>query len=461
MKIITTVGTSIFENYKKDKQNKKDTDFKTHFEKIRDDFSAYSNWNECESRRTLLEVKVKKWYSSKEDSSAEIASILKIAGVKKPEELREKVEVVLLSSDTVLSKLACDLIYEWFKPYDDFQFSEYNIIDNQKKHKYNLDGKGFVIQNLRISDNKDYEKGFMRLIEVLDDLDLKPTDVLNITGGYKAIIPILTIYGQLENVPLKYIYNEQELGEVDLIEVKSLPINFDYPLSCLCQSYLSNDKQKITGMDDGGAQESLTKLGLVADGKVTVLGTLLSKYADKYAESNPGIFGDIVELVAHKQITQKSWDLLKNFDVQAHGWIGYRNKENNSYALNIPKEEQGKGIYDKIELDFVLKNGNSFAILECKSFGQFKDKLGKRALEQKAAWEALNSDMKISQLIFLIHKFDFQEINLRKNTITKLKKELSNYSPEFYTIDVPFDTDKVKFGYQNFIRQPPSITKEV
>jgi CRISPR/Cas system-associated protein Csm6 len=373
MKIITTVGTSIFENYKKDKQNKKDTDFKTHFEKIRDDFSAYSNWNECESRRTLLEVKVKKWYSSKEDSSAEIASILKIAGVKKPEELREKVEVVLLSSDTVLSKLACDLIYEWFKPYDDFQFSEYNIIDNQKKHKYNLDGKGFVIQNLRISDNKDYEKGFMRLIEVLDDLDLKPTDVLNITGGYKAIIPIMTIYGQLKNVPLNYIYDESELGKADLIELTGLPINFDWAFGELYVDFLTKTgRKKLEEKSEIVTLLRSNELIRKDSFKLTPFGKLFYDYIIKLNTDKKGDFGYFMELRVFEALFRQGRK------IKSQGCKIWHQLENNTYYFE-PKHDKDEKKEKSIDIDILIENKGNETWCEVKSCSE---KGLKKALKQ-------------------------------------------------------------------------------
>jgi CRISPR/Cas system-associated protein Csm6 len=440
MKIITTVGTSIFENYKKDKQNKKDTDFKTHFEKIRDDFSAYSNWNECESRRKSLEVKVKKWYSSKEDSSAEIASILKIAGVKKPEELKEKVEVVLLSTDTVLSKLACDLIYEWFKPYGDFQFSEHNIIDNQKKHKYNLDGKGFVIQNLRISNNTKYEQGFMRLIEVLDDLKLNENDVLNITGGYKAIIPIMTIYGQLKNVPLNYIYDESELGKTDVIKVESLPINYDTGIAELYTFHLDNTYLSSEEKDEEVVNR-LKKWRLVtSDNQVSVFGRLFRNLMDKNIEGGKSVLGAVME--------------LKLFQFFHETPSAFKQKSLKDFKIKFQGKKIGKAGFD-IDLYFTTENQET-AFCEVKSIKHLSgnnrqnyiDDISKR---YKASQE---DEINLTTYILIFYKADFQDEKYAHDCLKEMKKVSVELGIVFYAYfyDIPVNKTKDNFSYQSFVQ---------
>ena len=48
--------------------------------------------------------------------------------------------------------------------------------------------------------------------------------LLNITSGYKGITPILTIVGQLLNIPLVYLYERSD----NLIEIPPLPLSFDW-----------------------------------------------------------------------------------------------------------------------------------------------------------------------------------------------------------------------------------------
>lgn len=70
----------------------------------------------------------------------------------------------------------------------------------------------------------------MNLLEVLNKVCTKEA-ILNITGGYKGIIPIVTIWAQIKKVPLKYLFRESELdSEIQPLTLENLPVNFDYSL---------------------------------------------------------------------------------------------------------------------------------------------------------------------------------------------------------------------------------------
>jgi len=454
MKIITTVGTSIFENFRKDKINKNDNAFQTHFEKVRDDFSTYDKWDQCKSRREHLEGKIQNWYSQKADASAEIASILKIVGLDKPEELQEKVEIILLATDTVLSKLACDLIYEWFSPYENFQFPECEI----KNKNYTVDGKGFVIENLRISKNEDYEQGFMRLIEVLDDLDLKPTDVLNITGGYKAIIPILTIYGQLKNIPLKYIYNEQELGETDLIKLSGdLPIGFDWLKTELYGHLLNSD---ALNMYDTNSLEydELEKLKIVKKAtvkkkiKVTLsfLGEMLKKYLERESPKSPNIIGDFAEYKILEYFMNYPFE--ESYTQVQKGVKHYLSKEQ-SEAYEFKPEILHQGEYEEIEIDLLLINpiNCDYVIVESKFFNKVKD-LTEKA-EKRIITEKLLRGKIAKNYILYIPKLSTQRLESKKK-LMDLQEKCRKYGVQLiiYFTDIELDREKVTINYGAFIK---------
>jgi len=244
-KIITTVGTSILTNANKNRDNSEDQEIKPLYDFLeKGNYPYYDKWKDTQVQehisgnpieqnkglRKLVSDKIK----SDTNASAEIKSILKIV-----EESQEDVEVYLLATDTILSVLACELIQDWFNPIGNKETKErkkYEVKLNEKegneitktisvKFEHN---ENHIIKDLRVDSKGNYEKGFMNLIEQLDKLKLSKNDILNITGGYKAIIPILTLYGQLKEIPLKYIYNESELDKKnELVTVGNLPINFD------------------------------------------------------------------------------------------------------------------------------------------------------------------------------------------------------------------------------------------
>lgn len=225
-KIITTVGTSIFENYNESKKGK-DSRFNANYLKLKKESYPFSEWKKHKSRRDNLSEIIKSSFNKNNNSaSAEIASILAIAGNE------TDVEVHLIATDTVLSVLAAELIQKWFNE------SEYDItVLFEKPDKLVEEVKcNYIIQNLSVSSNDKFQEGFMNLIDVVSGLideskKAKEEVILNITGGYKAIIPIMTLIGQIKEVPLKYIYEESSFDEKDgLVEVGNLPISFDFSI---------------------------------------------------------------------------------------------------------------------------------------------------------------------------------------------------------------------------------------
>jgi CRISPR/Cas system-associated protein Csm6 len=229
MNIITTVGTSIFENYKD--KNPTDKGFKgiyKDFKKKSDDYSCFKNVDTDDIED--LENGVKSWFKGNKNASAEITSILAIANEAKDD---ETIEVHLIATDTVLSVLAAELIKCWFN--ENEQPNIKVVFERPEKLKTQADSK-HIIHKLSISSNKEYQEGFMNLIEVVSKLidknkKAKEETILNITGGYKAIIPIMTLLGQIKKVPLKYIYEESNTDDTtQLVEVGNLPIHIDWKI---------------------------------------------------------------------------------------------------------------------------------------------------------------------------------------------------------------------------------------
>jgi CRISPR/Cas system-associated protein Csm6 len=237
-KIITTVGTSVFENFFNKDENKEHINLND-YKHLKDNDYTYSEWNNnnriCKVRMSIS--------IQDENASAEIRSIVEIC----KQEPDSEFEVHLIATDTILSVLAAELICEWFNRTDNkekpINLTNCLFVKPQIPEKFTTQGEEkHVIKSLRV-DNKDvFEKGFMNLVSVLDNLtnlkEIKNEDgkkvkieyIFNITGGYKAIIPIVTLLGQIKEVPLKYIYNDSELkdNENPLIEVGNLPFGLDW-----------------------------------------------------------------------------------------------------------------------------------------------------------------------------------------------------------------------------------------
>ena len=64
-----------------------------------------------------------------------------------------------------------------------------------------------VISDLQVKDSKRFIKGMRNLIDEIFEIadEYWGNVIMNITGGYKASIPYLTILAQLNGCPIYYI----------------------------------------------------------------------------------------------------------------------------------------------------------------------------------------------------------------------------------------------------------------
>lgn len=263
-KIITTVGTSIFTNHF-DGINRADLQ-KVH-DGLKDGFPS-NRWLEKAVQKNCdkLRTEVKKFWES-DQASSEISSLLKIAKQYKSEEL----EVYLIATDTVLSRLAAELVQEWFGERMTIHF-------NPKAH---------VISGLSIEQATTFvEQGIQGLVQAILDIQGKDetegSTILNISGGYKGLIPIMTIVGQLYNMSICYTYEDSD----ELIEIQHMPLNFDWEIIEQYSTPLLRP-QRMT-IEEGEALWAL-HLAIEKEGRytLTLLGTLISQYLKR----NPPHFG--------------------------------------------------------------------------------------------------------------------------------------------------------------------------
>ena len=304
-KIFTTVGTSITK--------------KLSFSGF-DDKSFHENWEKEENRKATFEQKKSTWednikkHLNNTQLSAEISSLLKIA----ESNPQDTFEVYLLCTDTLESAVCAWAIQQWFKfNKEDKKYTQFAIHFEFTKE--------YIVENLRVTNQKDYEQGFMNLIEAIDNKKAKKGDILNITGGYKALIPILTLYGQLREMPLKYLYNEAELKDAVLVTVGNLPINFEWEyiyywellirpvsldyISPIYTSLLCLEKKQILEHNHLENQQEFKSLPLSSEekGRITKIKKFLPIYK-KMIEENVLKFDEVknkVELTIIGDILQK------------------------------------------------------------------------------------------------------------------------------------------------------------
>ncbi|MBK8563983.1 MAG: hypothetical protein IPN76_11735 [Saprospiraceae bacterium] len=134
--------------------------------------------------------------------------------------------------------------------------------------------------------------GFVNLVELIVDLKKGCDDtILNISGGYKALIPPLTLMAQLEKMPLLYLYEDSS----KLIEIGPLPINFDWGVIEEFIVPLNNENKRKNARIEVIEEMRKKKLIQQDDFKLTTLGNLTAKYSNTASPFTATIFGYLIE----------------------------------------------------------------------------------------------------------------------------------------------------------------------
>jgi putative CRISPR-associated protein (TIGR02619 family) len=220
--VVTPVGTSLFDNGSRNNSRIGD-----YYEAIKEcpesEWENYSSYIEVLREESTGFIK-----EAKASASAELQSIAKIQA-----ELNDDIEVRLLASDTVASRLAAEILTDKISR---------SILGNQVK-KVEFDPEIDIIRGLQVKSTKDFsDRGMPNLMRRISQLDGRLA--INITGGYKATVPYLTILGQIDQIPLFYTFEDSEEESPDLIKIPQVPLNVDWQLI----KYYANELSKI---DDG------------------------------------------------------------------------------------------------------------------------------------------------------------------------------------------------------------------
>jgi len=224
-KIITTVGTSLITNLLKQSDG-----FITNGDVSILEGRRYneSNKPEIERRIEQLYKKIEKNLELQDASfSAESASLIKIAG-----ELKEHVDVYLLATDTILSPICAEIIRKWF---DIQKFnSEHKNLEYFNSIHFEANPR-YIIQGLQVKNKDDFERQgltnlFNRFHEIAENGYFWDNCMINITGGYKALIPFISLIAQINSIPVFYTFQEKNDEKFDLLSIPGLPINLDFEL---------------------------------------------------------------------------------------------------------------------------------------------------------------------------------------------------------------------------------------
>jgi len=266
--IITTVGTSLMSNAGKESTELEGNTF---------NISDFENQNtRIQKKIYSLKVGLKEHIQEKQNKScAEISSICKI-------DSREESFIHLICTETISSYL-CGIVL--------------------KEHFGNR-AKLYYVNGLQVVDANVFQStGFFNLVEIIKSICDQITDikVFNISGGYKAIIPVMTILAQLEKASIYYTFEDSE----DLIEIANLPINFDWEIIERHVQLLHNDtKRKNSSLE---IRKELVDLRLMKPegNELTVIGQLISKYSNRESPFTRTIFGYFMEYKFHESLSKE------------------------------------------------------------------------------------------------------------------------------------------------------------
>ena len=215
--VITPVGTSLFTN-----GSEKNNTIKRHFTTIKD--KPESEWNNNTRFITNFRSESEKFIGECGISaSAELQSTAIIR-----DKLEDNIIVYLLASDTIASRLAAEILRDQINPPN-------SVLGDEVTAKFNADPAEVgidVIRNLQVEDSVSFSRGGMpnlfHRINYIKDWEAGGIQnlAINITGGYGATLPYLTIFAQLEGVPLYYNFEGQE----ELITIPRVPLVIDSDL---------------------------------------------------------------------------------------------------------------------------------------------------------------------------------------------------------------------------------------
>jgi putative CRISPR-associated protein (TIGR02619 family) len=156
---------------------------------------------------TRLKKTLIQFAKANKQASAEITSLEKLS-----KEITDDLSIHLLSSDTINSRICAEVIKDVLDSSLDVHFTDNNII------------KGLQVKNRKSFAEDGMENLFKRIEDITGGY--YENTIMNITGGYKAAIPLLTIFSQINQIPSYYIFEDIDA----LMKIPLLPLSIDWEI---------------------------------------------------------------------------------------------------------------------------------------------------------------------------------------------------------------------------------------
>ena len=203
--VITMVGTSLMTHCMSENFENKDRFLRNLYERYK--HKPASKYETNKEDITRLKKKLKQFAEANNAASAEIKSLEKLS-----KEISDDLSIHLLSSNTISSRVCAEVIKDILDTSLDVHFTHNNII-----------------KGLQVINRKEFaEDGMENLFKRIEDITggYYEDTIINITGGYKAVIPLLTIFSQINHIPSYYIFEDTDA----LMKIPLLPLSIDWEI---------------------------------------------------------------------------------------------------------------------------------------------------------------------------------------------------------------------------------------
>lgn len=248
LRIITTVGLSLFSNLDNEYDecirgilSSLKKEIGDAWERYGGNYAEGSDFEIPSIRAFFAKIGFRSYFSDAE-CSAETATLERII---KEIGCEDDYEVYLLCTDTVLSLLAAELL----ATYNPLLRGKTKVLKGDGDVEEVIEGK--MINGLSIYNAKRFKtEGLKNLVAEIrriwktrfDGESGKHRIILNASGGYKGVLPFLTLISQLYEFPIYYKYQDDEDDITqELIKIDPIPFGFDWGLIYEVAPYLDQD----------------------------------------------------------------------------------------------------------------------------------------------------------------------------------------------------------------------------
>lgn len=487
LKIITTVGTSLLGNYHKTLKDGDISKFKTftgglewlkyddkknepHRKDGRKSFSE-NEWKKVvaeQSKDTSWSKKIIDAAENGKIDAAELKSIDAIVG----EQDKKTIEIHLLTSYTLDGYLCGWLLKQILEK------KGYSCVKLEK------------IKDLTIDNSDNFQQSAINNLTDYITKNSNETTVLNITGGYKALIPFITILGQLKKIDLKYIYEDSN----ELITISGkLPFHFDTEIIQSILQYLTDKWIDISTINTE-AYDYLVKTDLIMVNKAetqyksNIMGNFIRKFMIDQAEqpTSKGILGLFVETKMYEYFNENElYAKPRKFKFKNKWFINEKTAEYQLYnevelrnQFSIPKDRgidkelrkemdaaHNVAIVPVEDVDLTVWIDGKFALCEVKAFDQVKQNYLKRIQGRVDAYLG-ESEQKIDTFIFIVYRIKFlhESEQHKASADNGLKEKLKYFKDHLLKVEFKalyFEVDlrekALMVNYTNLLRNDISV----